>query len=93
MGVQKTGTLPAVAETDAEDTGSAAESADRALHHFRNLGDGRPGRGAANARGRPIVSRLTSRHRPQARLRRNEKGKGRTISPMSDMLMKKIHSP
>src|ERR1700735_1912636 len=35
--------LPAVAEADAEDTGSAAESADRALHHLRNLGDGRPG--------------------------------------------------
>ena len=27
-------------ETDAEDTGSAAESANRALHHLRNLGDG-----------------------------------------------------
>src|SRR5277367_3126253 len=35
--------LPAVAEADAEDTGSAAESANRALHHLRNLGDGRPG--------------------------------------------------
>jgi hypothetical protein len=32
-----------VAETDAEDTGAAAESANRALHHLRNLGDGRPG--------------------------------------------------
>ena len=35
--------LPAVAEADAEDTGSAAESANRALHHLRNLSDGRPG--------------------------------------------------
>ena len=35
--------LPAVAEADAEDTGSAAESANRALHHLRNLGNGRPG--------------------------------------------------
>ena len=32
-----------MAETDAEDTGSAAESANRALHHLRNLGDGRAG--------------------------------------------------
>jgi hypothetical protein len=39
--VRKPRTLPAVAETDAEDTGSAAESANRALHHLRNLGDGR----------------------------------------------------
>src|SRR6202030_490523 len=41
--VRRPRSLPAVAETDAEDTGSAAESANRALHHLRNLGDGRPG--------------------------------------------------
>src|ERR1700735_4031826 len=35
--------LPAVAEADAEDTGSAAESANRALHHLRNLGHRRAG--------------------------------------------------
>jgi hypothetical protein len=35
--------LPAVAEANAKDTGSAAESANRALHHLRNFGDGRPG--------------------------------------------------
>jgi hypothetical protein len=41
--VRKPRTLPAVTEADAEDTGSAAESAHRALHHLRNLGDGRAG--------------------------------------------------
>jgi hypothetical protein len=35
--VRKPKTLPAVAKTDAEDTGSSAESANRALHHLRTL--------------------------------------------------------
>src|SRR6516165_10963259 len=36
-------TLPAVAESEAEDTSSAPESANCALHHLRYFGDGRAG--------------------------------------------------